>query len=173
MANDAKGTIYSIFANIKSKKFWTRFKTIQLIFQDLQVIFPNTKLMAPTRIFLNIQLTCPGIFGAIQPRGEWNYGGTICSQCFQSASFIRPALTHLTPIMTTIEEVMMPKKIIQTITNFTTCMFDRYFLCQLFKHILCWICFILIKNKGIGDAGSTADIRMLWPWSALVCLGLL
>ena len=28
-------------------------------------------------------------------------------------------------------------------------------------------------NKGIGDAGSTADIRMLWPWSALVCLGLL
>ena len=28
-------------------------------------------------------------------------------------------------------------------------------------------------NKGIGDAGSTADIRMLWPWSALVRLGLL
>ena len=28
-------------------------------------------------------------------------------------------------------------------------------------------------NKGIRDAGSTADIRMLWPWSALVCLGLL
>ena len=28
-------------------------------------------------------------------------------------------------------------------------------------------------NKGIGDAGSTADIRMLWPLSALVCLGLL
>ena len=28
-------------------------------------------------------------------------------------------------------------------------------------------------NKGIGDAGSTADIRMLCPWSALVCLGLL
>ena len=28
-------------------------------------------------------------------------------------------------------------------------------------------------NKGIGDAGSTADISMLWPWSALVCLGLL
>ena len=27
------------------------------------------------------------------------------------------------------------------------------------------------KNKGIGDAGSTADIRMLW--SAMVCLGLL
>ena len=26
-------------------------------------------------------------------------------------------------------------------------------------------------NKGIGDAGSTADIRM--PWSAIVCLGLL
>ena len=30
-----------------------------------------------------------------------------------------------------------------------------------------------IDNKGIRDAGSTADIRMLWPWSALVCLGLL
>ena len=30
-----------------------------------------------------------------------------------------------------------------------------------------------VCNKGIGDAGSTADIRMLWPWSALVCLGLL
>ena len=29
------------------------------------------------------------------------------------------------------------------------------------------------NNKGIRDAGSTADIRMLWPWSALVCLGLL
>ena len=29
------------------------------------------------------------------------------------------------------------------------------------------------SNKGIRDAGSTADIRMLWPWSALVCLGLL
>ena len=29
------------------------------------------------------------------------------------------------------------------------------------------------ENKGIRDAGSTADIRMLWPWSALVCLGLL
>ena len=29
------------------------------------------------------------------------------------------------------------------------------------------------RNKGIGYAGSTADIRMLWPWSALVCLGLL
>ena len=28
-------------------------------------------------------------------------------------------------------------------------------------------------NKGIRDAGRTADIRMLWPWSALVCLGLL
>ena len=27
------------------------------------------------------------------------------------------------------------------------------------------------SNKGIGDAGSTADIRMLW--SAMVCLGLL
>ena len=27
------------------------------------------------------------------------------------------------------------------------------------------------NNKGIGDAGSTADIRMLW--SAIVCLGLL
>ena len=27
------------------------------------------------------------------------------------------------------------------------------------------------KNKGIGDAGSTADFRMLW--SAMVCLGLL
>ena len=27
------------------------------------------------------------------------------------------------------------------------------------------------NNKGIGDAGSTADIRMLW--SAMVCLGLL
>ena len=26
-------------------------------------------------------------------------------------------------------------------------------------------------NKGIGDAGSTADFRMLW--SAIVCLGLL
>ena len=26
-------------------------------------------------------------------------------------------------------------------------------------------------NKGIGDAGSTADLRMLW--SAIVCLGLL
>ena len=26
------------------------------------------------------------------------------------------------------------------------------------------------KNKGIGDAGSTADFRMLW--SAIVCLGL-
>ena len=25
-------------------------------------------------------------------------------------------------------------------------------------------------NKGIGDAGSTADFRMLW--SAIVCLGL-
>ena len=33
--------------------------------------------------------------------------------------------------------------------------------------------FVLDLNKGIGDAGSTADIRMLWPWSALVCLGLL
>ena len=30
-----------------------------------------------------------------------------------------------------------------------------------------------VVNKGIRDAGSTADIRMLWPWSALVCLGLL
>ena len=29
------------------------------------------------------------------------------------------------------------------------------------------------NNKGIRDAGSTADIRMLWPWSALICLGLL
>ena len=34
------------------------------------------------------------------------------------------------------------------------------------------------SNKGIGDAGSTADLRMLWsasyclPWSAIVCLGL-
>ena len=28
----------------------------------------------------------------------------------------------------------------------------------------------LMKNKGIGDAGSTADLRMLW--SAIVCLGL-
>ena len=39
----------------------------------------------------------------------------------------------------------------------------------------CKICELLEKNgnKGIGDAGSTADIRMLWPWSALVCLGLL
>ena len=27
-----------------------------------------------------------------------------------------------------------------------------------------------LKNKGIGDAGSTADFRM--PWSAIVCLGL-
>ena len=27
------------------------------------------------------------------------------------------------------------------------------------------------QNKGIGDAGSTADIRMLW--SAIVCVGLL
>ena len=27
------------------------------------------------------------------------------------------------------------------------------------------------RNKGIGDAGSTADIGMLW--SAIVCLGLL
>ena len=28
------------------------------------------------------------------------------------------------------------------------------------------------ENKGIGDAGSTADIRMLClPWSAIVCLG--
>ena len=27
------------------------------------------------------------------------------------------------------------------------------------------------NNKGIGDAGSTADLRM--PWSAIVCLGLL
>ena len=26
------------------------------------------------------------------------------------------------------------------------------------------------SNKGIGDAGSTADFRM--PWSAIVCLGL-
>ena len=32
---------------------------------------------------------------------------------------------------------------------------------------------VVIKKKGIRDAGSTADIRMLWPWSALVCLGLL
>ena len=31
----------------------------------------------------------------------------------------------------------------------------------------------VLPNKGIRDAGSTADIRMLWPWSALVCLGLL
>ena len=31
---------------------------------------------------------------------------------------------------------------------------------------------VLIKEyKGIGDAGSTADLRMLW--SAIVCLGLL
>ena len=29
---------------------------------------------------------------------------------------------------------------------------------------------IRIYNKGIGDAGSTADFRMLW--SAIVCLGL-
>ena len=29
----------------------------------------------------------------------------------------------------------------------------------------------LNKNKGIGDAGSTADLRMLW--SAIVCLGVL
>ena len=37
------------------------------------------------------------------------------------------------------------------------------------------------ENKGIGDAGSTADIRILWsamvcyclPWSDIVCLGLL
>ena len=29
---------------------------------------------------------------------------------------------------------------------------------------------MVIKNKGIGDAGSTADLRMLW--SAIVCLGL-
>ena len=28
-----------------------------------------------------------------------------------------------------------------------------------------------VVNKGIGDAGSTADLRMLW--SAIVCLGLL
>ena len=27
------------------------------------------------------------------------------------------------------------------------------------------------RNKGIGDAGSTADFRMLW--SAMVCFGLL
>ena len=27
-----------------------------------------------------------------------------------------------------------------------------------------------LKNKGIADAGSTADLRMLW--SAIVCLGL-
>ena len=32
-----------------------------------------------------------------------------------------------------------------------------------------FVCFFL-KNKGIGDAGSTADLRMLW--SAIVCLGL-
>ena len=31
----------------------------------------------------------------------------------------------------------------------------------------------MVQNKGIRDAGSTADIRMLLPWSALVCLGLL
>ena len=31
--------------------------------------------------------------------------------------------------------------------------------------------FFLVYNKGIGDAGSTADIRMLC--SAIVCLGLL
>ena len=29
---------------------------------------------------------------------------------------------------------------------------------------------IVSRNKGIGDAGSTADLRMLW--SAIVCLGL-
>ena len=29
----------------------------------------------------------------------------------------------------------------------------------------------IMTNKGIGDAGSTADLRMLW--SAIVCLGLL
>ena len=28
-----------------------------------------------------------------------------------------------------------------------------------------------VNSKGIGDAGSTADLRMLW--SAIVCLGLL
>ena len=41
----------------------------------------------------------------------------------------------------------------------------------LFSEKACPLHFSL--NKGIGDAGSTADIRMLWPWSALVCLGLL
>ena len=29
---------------------------------------------------------------------------------------------------------------------------------------------LIMYNKGIGDAGSTADLRMLW--SAIVCLGL-
>ena len=30
---------------------------------------------------------------------------------------------------------------------------------------------VCVYNEGIGDAGSTADFRMLW--SAMVCLGLL
>ena len=30
---------------------------------------------------------------------------------------------------------------------------------------------VVRSNKGIGDAGSTADFRILW--SAMVCLGLL
>ena len=38
---------------------------------------------------------------------------------------------------------------------------------SIYFNIKVWIYF----NKGIGDAGSTADFRMLW--SAMVCLGLL
>ena len=47
---------------------------------------------------------------------------------------------------------------------------DKEELCVLLLHKMCSI---ICRNKGIGDAGSTADIRMLWPWSALVCLCLL
>ena len=38
-----------------------------------------------------------------------------------------------------------------------------------YKRFYMYRCFQ--NNKGIGDAGSTADLRMLWI--AIVCLGLL
>ena len=38
-------------------------------------------------------------------------------------------------------------------------------------HLFDWMRHNILENKRIGDAGSTADLRMLW--SAIVCLGLL
>ena len=55
---------------------------------------------------------------------------------------------------------------------FSLFMFSFFCFCHVFVFVSFFGLFLfqVLVNKDIGDAGSTADLRMLW--SAIVCLGL-